>query len=272
MKKLYRSIIVLVAVLLAAGLVAVEAYATGSVELETATVQQPKERIWTVGLGVAAVPDYEGSEDYKAAPVPVLKVVDPSGWFVDLVGNTLRANVVPSRMWRLGPMLRYRPERDNVDNDKVDKMEKVDAALEAGGFAGIDIDNWNFKVEVTSDVTDANNGTLVGISGGYTWPMRSWRLTVNGFTTYANGNYMSTYFGVDSEDAARSGLKRYEADAGFKDVGAMVVSSYRFTEHWGVIGAVRYAKLLGDAADSPVVDDEGNDNQYLVGAAVSYTF
>jgi len=40
----------------------------------------PKARIWTLGLGAAAVPDHEGSDGYKAVPVPLVKLIDPSGW------------------------------------------------------------------------------------------------------------------------------------------------------------------------------------------------
>jgi len=260
--------------LLVVGVLAVgQAYASGStVELETAAVQAPRERTWTVGLGAAAVPDYEGSEDYKAVPIPMVKVMDPSGWYVEWMGNTLRANVLPSATWRLGPLARYRAERDDVDNEQVDRMEKVDAAMELGAFLGLDVNNWSFKVEAATDVADAHDGSLVGVTAGYTFPMDRWRLSLSAFTTYASDDYMSTYFGVSQADADRSGLKPYKADAGFKDVGATVVSTYRLGQRWGLVAAVRYTKLVGDAADSPLVEDVGDDNQFLAGALSSYTF
>jgi outer membrane protein len=259
--------------ILAVGLTIGQMHAAGStLELETGAKTAERDRIMVLGLGAAAVPDYEGSEDFKGVPAPLFRLIDPSGWYVELIGNTLRANLLPNPTWRLGPMARYRAERGDVDNSKVDRMRTVDAAVEVGGFLGIDVNNWSLRVEAATDVADGHSGTLVGVNGGYTWPLERWRVTLNAFTTYADEDYMSAYFGVDARDAARSGLKTYNADAGFKDVGATLVASYRLGGRWGVTGAVRYALLIGDAADSPVVDDEGDANQLLGAALISYTF
>ena len=67
------------------------------------------------GIGIA--PDYEGSDYYEAVPVPFADVKFGNGMFVKLFGLNLRANLIPSAMWHLGPVYNYRAERDNVDND-----------------------------------------------------------------------------------------------------------------------------------------------------------
>jgi outer membrane scaffolding protein for murein synthesis (MipA/OmpV family) len=271
--KRWKLAAVALAGILTLGLTAHQAHASGStVELGTDIPKAPKERIWTVGLGAAAVPDYEGSEDYKVAPIPLVNVIDPSGWFVLLVGNTLRANLLPGGTWRLGPMARYRVKRDDVDNSKVDKMESVDAAVEVGGFVGFQHAGWSLQVDAVTDVASGHEGSLVEVTGGYTWQPERWRIKLSGSTTWASDDYMSAYFGVDSQDSKRSGLDKYDAEAGFKDVGAMLVTSYRFTQHWGVTGAFSVTRLIGDAADSPLVEDEGDENQILLGGLVSYTF
>jgi outer membrane protein len=264
---------VALAAVLALGLAAHRVHASGTtVELGTDIPKGAKERIWSVGLGAAAVPDYEGSEDMTVVPIPLVKLIDPSGWFVELLGNSLRANVIPSATWRLGPMARFRSKRDDVDNSTVDKLESVDAAFELGGFVGFQHYGWSLQVDAATDVANGHEGSLVGVTGGYTWQPERWRIKLSGFTTWASDDYMSAYFGVDSRDSLRSGLKTYDAEAGFKDVGAQVVTTYRVTQHWGVTGALRYAVLIGDAADSPLVEDEGDENQVLLGALVSYTF
>lgn len=241
-------------------------------EFEGVTEPTEKALEWKVGLGVAAVPDYEGSGDYEAAPIPQLSVVSKSGWSVEWLGNLVRANVLPSKTWRFGPMLRYRLERDEVKNDKVDKMKKVDAAVELGAYAGVEINNWIFRVDVAQDVSDAHDGFLASAAIGYTWNVNPWKFTLMGMTSYADEDYMSTYFSVSADDSADSGLRRYEADSGFKDVGAQLMIGYKLTENWGITGALRYTRLLGDAADSPLVEDEGNENQLLLGLLVSYSF
>jgi outer membrane protein len=48
--------------------------------------------------------------------------------------------------------------------------------------------------------------------------------------------------------------------------------SYRFTEAWSLTGLAAYSRLFSQAADSPIVDDEGNENQFLAGLLVNYSF
>jgi len=91
-------------------------------------------------------------------------------------------------------------------------------------------------------------------------------------TSYASGDYMSTYFGIDSRDSARSGLKTYNADPGFKDVGVGVLVNYSIWEHVGFRVIANYTRLVGDAEDSPIVDDRGSANQFFGGLMVTYTF
>ena len=47
---------------------------------------------------------------------------------------------------------------------------------------------------------------------------------------------------------------------------------YSLSREWNLVFAVTYTRLLGDAADSPVVDDEGSENQFMGGILVTYTF
>ena len=49
----------------------------------------------------------------------------------------LRVNLLPDRKWNFGPLLIYRPERDDVDNNQVDALKDVDAALELRSFLQI---------------------------------------------------------------------------------------------------------------------------------------
>jgi outer membrane scaffolding protein for murein synthesis (MipA/OmpV family) len=82
---------------------------------------------------------------------------------------------------------------------------------------------------------------------------------------------MKAYFGVDSADASRSGLDRYNADAGIKDVGLNAVLSYLITPSWDVTGIAAYRRLVGDAEDSPVTK-EGSANQWYGGLMFNYHF
>ena len=59
--------------------------------------------LYTLGLGIAVAPDYEGSKDYKAMPLWNVRVgvrKDPNV-FVQVLGPTLRSNLLPDDHWRL---------------------------------------------------------------------------------------------------------------------------------------------------------------------------
>lgn len=227
---------------------------------------------FALGAGAGVAPDYEGSEDYKAVPL-LLARIQRNEIFVTLEANTLRANLLPVPVFQLGPLVRYRPERNDVHNDAVDDLQKVDDAVEVGGFAGFEAQGWHGRVEITQDVADAYNGWLLGVKAGYR-AVFSPKLSLNitAFTDYASDDYMETYFGIDAADAARSGLDTFNADAGFKDVGLSLAAHYGGPEGWGVTGIAAYKRLLGDAEDSPVVDDEGNANQLFAGVLITYGF
>ena len=83
---------------------------------------------------------------------------------------------------------------------------------------------------------------------------------------------MSSYFGVAATNAARSGLERYDADEGFKDIAVSASPTYAFSERWSVAGCGHCAPRLGDAEDSPIVDDRGDANQFVGGLLADFTF
>lgn len=238
-------------------------------------IAEPTEKniAFKVGLGLATAPDYEGSKDYEAVAVPFASIVAKNGMSAELIGNVLRASVIPSKEWHFGPLLRYRAERNDVENDQVDRMDKVDAAIEMGAYAGFDINHWNFKVDLTHDASGVYNGTLAGVSLGYTWlTARQCTLTLNASVSFADAKYMETYFGVNSGNRGHSSLDSFNPSAGVKDVGATAIFGHKFNEKWGVTSALRYTRLVNDAADSPLVSDEGSENQILFGVLGTYSF
>jgi outer membrane scaffolding protein for murein synthesis (MipA/OmpV family) len=83
---------------------------------------------------------------------------------------------------------------------------------------------------------------------------------------------MDTYFGVDLEDSFRSGLRRFSADSGFRDLSISPGLVWHLTKDWHIGAGVRYMRLLSDAEDSPVVDDVGDKNQWIGGIGVAYSW
>ena len=128
------------------------------------------------------------------------------------------------------------------------------------------------EVDVRQDVAN-DNGFLASVRGLYGRPLtENWRFDGLVGSTWADEDYMSSYFGIDAADAARSGLDQFSADEGFKDIGFGGSVTYRLFERLSVSGLASYTRLIDDAADSPVVDDVGDENQFVAGALVNYRF
>jgi outer membrane protein len=235
-----------------------------------------------LGLGGAVVPDYQGSKDYTPAPFWAGKL-GYDEYYVELRGAQLRANVMPAVLpfgFEFGPALAYRFGRDDVDDHRVDDLRDVDGSFAIGAFAKLftgDLlqqgDELAFGVESLTGVGKDRDGTTIEFGPSYSFsPWERVRLGFNLSATYASDRYNETYFGIDADNARRSGFSTYQADAGLKDVGFSVNANYQWTEHWGVTGMIGVAQLVGDAADSPIVDDAGSATQGVAALGLSYRF
>lgn len=247
-------------------------WADVSEEIEEAPgYEDPKDksRDWALSIGVAGgfAPDYEGSNDYESGFGPNI-----AGTWRDTLffkGKTLGANIIKNKNLKVGPILSWTSGRDEDDNDKLEGLGDVDSSIEAGAFISYRKKPFRFKMEVRQDVNSGHEGAVAELSAGTTLPFAKPVVFAALGTTLASDDYMSSFFGVDSKQSANSGLKKYKAEAGFKDVNLSITAGYPLTNRWRIGGKAEYKRLVGDAADSPIVDDE---NQFIVGLGLSYHF
>ena len=234
-----------------------------------------------VGMGVGVLPDYEGSDDYTFGIAPFLKYkFTGREQYISFVATELRVNVLNHPWLRLGPSLNYRFGRDDVEDDKVDDMKDIDDTLEAGGFIGVEFVNKDnprkrfvANLDVLTDIGGEHDGTVATLTARVWYPLAMmFDVTLGGALTYASENYMETYFGVDKKDSLRSGLKEYEADGGLKDFRLNTSIVMHLSPHWHLAAGIQYKRLVGDAEDSPVVDDRGDANQWLGGVGLAYSW
>ncbi len=228
---------------------------------------------YSLGAGAAMVPDYEGSDDSTGAPALFFSAKWEQGYFIKLAGNSVRGNILASKNWSLGPVLQFRAKRnDDVDNKQVSKMRKIDSTVEGGVFGGFNSGAWDASLQWVTDTSDKHDGSLAKVMAGYSWKKPGLVTRVGISSTYADDDYMDTYFSVDADNSARSGLDEYKAKSEIKDVGVDVTVRYSINNNWDVMGMLGYKALLGDAKDSPVVDDAGDDGQFSAGLLAIYNF
>lgn len=235
-----------------------------------------------LGLGLSYRPDYEGSDEYTGRIAPFGRYNMEDGRYIQLGGTSgseraarLKMNVLSSdTAWEFGPVVQYRLKRGgDVENDKVQHMQTVPNEQEAGGFVGLHIGRLFLETTGVYDISGESEGTLFYFNGVYRLPVSSrFELAAGAHTTWASDNYMSDYFGVSRQNVGRSGLPLYSASKGLKDAGVSLTGNYKFTNTWGMIGHVSYTRMLNDAEDSPLVNDEGDKNQYNGIVALTYSF
>jgi outer membrane scaffolding protein for murein synthesis (MipA/OmpV family) len=238
-----------------------------------------------IGLGATYAPDYEGGDDYEAYIAAFGNYRRASGRYISLGGTSgtekaarVRVNFIAkdqSSILEFGPLLQYRlkRDRDSVDNNKVQKMNEIDAAIEAGAFIGLDSGPWSASVSYAHDVTSVYKGDLWYINGGYGIQVNDgFDLKLGAHLTWASRKFMDDYFGVSGSESAKTGLPKYSADGGFKDAGIGLTGHYMFNQDWGLLGNVSYTRMLNDAEDSPLVEKVGDKNQYAAVLAVTYSF
>ncbi|MBL8670989.1 MAG: MipA/OmpV family protein [Alphaproteobacteria bacterium] len=231
---------------------------------------------WKVRLGggAAYLPKYEGADEFKLAFIPVINVSYRDLVFVDGSRRAIGVNVLRSGPLRVGPMLRHRAGREEGDSNKLRGTGDINSSFELGAFAEVAInENFMVGVDATQDITNEHEGFVAAVRARYTMPFSPrMRATINGGFTWASDSYMKTYFGISTLQANRSGLTVFTAQADVKDINFVASLGYDITANVDLTGFVGYKRMLGDAKNSPIVNQRGDENNYMFGATVAYKF
>jgi len=90
--------------------------------------------------------------------------------------------------------------------------------------------------------------------------------------TLADRAWTEAFFGSNATQAAASGLAGHEAGAGILSAGAGISLILSLSARSSLVGIGGYARLAGDAADSPLVRERGSVDQATIGLIWSYRF
>ncbi len=224
----------------------------------------------TVGLAAIAARRYQGADERRYLVLPLLDYQWRNGWFAGTSNG-------------IGFNFSNRPEISYGLRATADLGRKEDRSLALAGLGDINprpefggFFNYGLgrNIVLTSSLRygagNDRQGLLLDLGGVYSISLApQWRLGLGVAGTYANTEYMQTYFGVDATQARRSGYAPYTADAGVRDVRANVALSYQLNQKVTLTGALSAVSLQGDAKRSPVVRERNAINA-IVG--VSYAF
>ncbi len=217
----------------------------------------------TIGAGAVYSPIYEGSGNYKLSPIPYVNVK----WRdrVTLGVDGLTADVLKNDTSKVGAGLVYDGGRDedggslfrDGDDDRLRGVGDIDGALGVKAYAAHDFEPVTLSGSVTQFLGDENDGLLAKAAISKRIPMsQQLFVTPSLSTTWASENYTQTFFGVNAGQEAQSRFAQYNAESGFKDVTAGVGALYAINENVFIISNASIKQLVGDAADSPISEDD----------------
>ncbi|WP_258042862.1 MipA/OmpV family protein [Sphingomonas sp. NBWT7] len=247
----------------------------------------------TLGLGLAYLPDYEGSNDYRFAPGPAA-IGTIGGISFSVLGSRASADLIPSPggpSWdiQLGPVAAInfmRSNRQSIEDARVRRLGERDTSIELGGYAGIgktgvitsQYDKLSVSVSYRHDVSGVHRSGI-------------WQPTINYFTPLSEKSalalfasaervetkYVQTYFYVPAGQSAISGLPTYTTGrGGWKNWTVGALGTYSLTGNllrgFKLVAGGTYRRMINDVADSPLVRIAGSRTQWLGAVGVAYTF
>lgn len=225
------------------------------------------------GLGAKLRPDFIGDDSMKVAPLVKFSIKRGEGPFnFGAPDDNFGIAVISSDRFSVGPSLNIQGSRK--DSEVGAPVGKVPTTFEAGGFAQYEVsDSVRLRTEFRKGI--GGHGGWVGSVGAD----KVWRdedrylFSIGPRLAFSDGKYSRAYFGVDDDAALATGLEPYRPGGGVHGAGAVASVHYQLGQSpWGLYGYARYERLLGDAADSPIIREYGSENQFSVGAAITRTF
>ncbi|MBL8630107.1 MAG: MipA/OmpV family protein [Rhodospirillaceae bacterium] len=231
-----------------------------------------------IGLGPVLATDYEGGNHYdvRLAPIISLRYKD----LIQVDNNQIRLNLFggdnalfESTNFRAGPMVKIDFGRNESDSVDLTGMGNIGTSFEMGAFASYTMGPLRYRVRVRQDVASGHEGML----GDFDISLavyRSKQLSIGSRigTTWADGKYMRTYFGVNTTQSTASGMAVYTPTSGIKDVSLSVGGELKVTPSWAFIVNAGVQRLMNKANSSPLVDVRGSANQFSLGAYAAFAF
>lgn len=212
-----------------------------------------------IGLGLGFGPKYEGSDDYRALPVPMINY-ESGNFFISpragLPSAGLKVDLADD--FTAGAFLGMSFGRKARWSSRLKGTDDIDFHGVAGVYA-----EWRpGPLSIGAAYYQALHGGYGGVAelrANYTtWTAGYDSLSFGVSTQWANSDSMKTHFGVRQSEARNSQgrLRPYSPSAGFKSASVYGTWHRHLGGQWSLLTTLGFKSLLGDAGDSPLVRDK----------------
>ncbi len=246
--------------------------AAASESREAMAAMQMPTGAWRVaaGAGLGVFPDYSGASTYRRLPLPYVDVVWSDRVRINPVQG-LRVNVLSGRRWQGGPVIRYLGGRSA--RGAISDLDSMRGGAAAGGHLRYSLGPIQLGAEAVTPFTGDISGTRVTLGANWRGLLGSRGFyTVGPSAVWDSDNRANRLYGLSQAEAEILGVVPHEARSGIASVRMTGTLVWMLDEHWSLTGFASAGRLVGDAANSPIVDELGNRNQGLLGLFALYRF
>lgn len=243
----------------------------GGVILQTLFQPHIPEWQFVVGAGTAVKPIYGGSRTYRFDIGPAIDIRYRDIAFAS-VGEGIGVNLLRGDNYRAGIALAYDlGRRVSQYPSRLEGLGNIEPAPVVKFFASYAVSK-AVPLVIRTDVRRVVGGAdgWIGDLGAY-MPLpgssRKFVMFAGPSVTVGAGDYMQHVFGVDALQAERSAYPRYNASAGLEAAGFGFSMTWFFRKHWLLNVDTAVDRLLGSAANSPIIQEK---NQGIVALSIAY--
>jgi outer membrane scaffolding protein for murein synthesis (MipA/OmpV family) len=239
----------------------------------------------TLSGGVAVAPLYQGASTYSALPLYDLQAsYDGATWGDFSIGLGGASWQLPlSGPFGIALLAGYDGGRDEQaktwsgHNNRLKGMGDLGGAFEGGIELSYKLEPFRAYVRGMQATKarrygdeDLGHTAYVDLGVAALYPLTdALSLSADLTTTWANSGYQRGYFGVTGQQAQQSAFEAYRPGSGFKQVMLNAALNYQLTREIAFQGGIGIYTLLGDAANSPIVEKKVAEVAFL---SASYRF
>lgn len=249
--------------------------ASGPAQAQPPSAPQPG---WQTDLGVGLIinPEFQGSEDYRALPVPYFdfRYVDQQGTkhFLNVpqgLGTYLiRDRTDSGNRFALSAALG--PGFQNRDTDQFQGLDTFGIGIEARLGAEYDIGRWSLQGGLAQAIASGHEGLYGNLTANYRFVLgRGAFAGIGPSLRWGNSRYMSALYGISAQESAASGLARFDASSGVESAALQGIVSLPVGRQWRLTSVARFGRLVGDAGDSSLTQEA---NQFFLVTALTRRF
>lgn len=238
----------------------------------TAHAQDSQDIRVRVGVGAQLLPEFIGADGTIVAPLVHINTARGSNQFsFGAPDDSPSIALLSKGGFSFGPAGNIQGRRR--ESDVGAPVGSVSRTFEAGAFAQYLVgDSFRVRAELRKGI-NGHEGFV-----GYLGADKIWRngdryvVSIGPRVLFSDSRFQRAYFGVTPEVSVAIGLPTYRPGGGIHAVALASGVTYALNDHWGLFGYGRYARLVDNAAKSPIIREFGSRNQLSGGVGLNYTF